>query len=88
MSCCGNKRNTFRGVFTQETTNTQSVQAEPYPPAVDIFFEYRGEKRLTVLGASTGRRYSFDGQGVRLAVAAGDVAGMMGVPGLYRVRKT
>lgn len=85
MSCCGNKRNTYRGLSPQEISNALPVSFEQHTQAVEVSFEYRGEKRLTVQGVGTGRRYIFEGKGARQTVAPGDVAGLMGIPGLYRV---
>ncbi len=92
MSCCGKRRQAIsagaQGV--QAVATREPGGGVPHGPSLPgptvAYFEYTGATGLTVLGPVTGRRYRFDGRGVRVAVDLRDRRSVAAVPGLRSVR--
>lgn len=74
MSCCGGQRRAFR-------------HREYIPPAAPVTFEYIGKTSAVVIGAVTGKHYSFTCQGASLEVDARDVPSLQAVPVLRQTRQ-
>lgn len=81
MSCCGNGRRILTAV-PQTYPGTVRVDRAMYTAAL---FQYKGDSRLTVVGAGTKTVYQFNGRGSRVVVNGRDVASLASVPLLTRV---
>ena len=78
MSCCGTKRETWRG------KSPELPQAQASDQRV-VYFRYLGNKALTVVGSISGRTYQFWGSGAAAAADPRDAPSMAAVPHLMRV---
>lgn len=83
MSCCGRRRETFRGT-SQPSPRPSDAARKPLPQS-PVPFEYVGATGLTVLGPVTGKRYRFDRSGSQVRIEPRDVASIAAVPHLRRV---
>ena len=89
MPCCGGKREELRARTMSHQTLDAFQGATSLPQAVspgEVYFEYLGRTRLTVLGPITGRRYSFDGPGAIVPVDGRDEPSVAAVPNLRWVK--
>lgn len=88
MACCGGKRRAFRNPSVPASPAPGARAAAYRPPApAAVFYEYLGEKVLTVIGSVSGRRYRFAAPGAVVAVDGRDSPAVDAVPGLRRVRR-
>lgn len=90
MACCGGKRRSYHRSSSHHPAlagvradSRRAAHRSPAPSAV--FFEYVGDKALTVIGSATGRRYRFASPGAVVAVDGRDSPAVAAVPGLRRV---
>lgn len=90
MPCCGEKRrqaNTHKASAQTVLSSAPSRTARfTSGPNMAMTFEYLGLGQLTLVGPATGRRYSFDTPGARVAVDARDQPWLSTVPKLRLVR--
>lgn len=78
MSCCGKKREELRA-------QAAASMSQRSPGATrGIVFEYVGSTAMAVIGAASGRRYSFPARGARVEVDARDGRSLAAVPDLRR----
>lgn len=89
MTCCGNQRARLLSAGpTKRAVNPGAgnvlAPARPVRHA-SAYFEYIGRTGITVLGQKTGKRYRFDGPGVRVAVDPADKPALATVPHLRQV---
>jgi hypothetical protein len=80
MSCCGKKREVWRG----EAQRTPLMPANRAPA---VYFRYVGNSALTVVGPVTGRVYTFSGRGAAAAADPRDAPSIAAVPLLVQVSK-
>lgn len=73
MSCCGKQRANWRGELPR------IPRAQPGTPHA-VYFRYLGNQSITVVGAATGRTYSFSGAGATAAVDPKDAPFIASVP--------
>ena len=78
MSCCGKKREAWRG------ESPMPARAPSRSTGV-AYFRYLGNKAITVQGPATGRIYRFWGSGATAAADPKDAPGMAAVPQLVHV---
>ena len=76
MSCCGEKRSSFR----QEPLSNTGVATHWSMGSMEL--EYSGQGQLTVQGPLTGSLYRFIGSGARVRIHGSDVPSLVLVPGL------
>lgn len=91
MSCCGEKRaqlskkpNRSRVLDQKERAISGSPEAQDTP----AYFQYVGQKTLTVLGRETRKIYRFDKPGVVAAVDRRDQRALEAVPTLRLLKKS
>jgi hypothetical protein len=80
MSCCGKKREIWRG------KSPQLPKAPSGNPGA-VYFRYLGNKALTVAGTVTGRVYQFWGSGAAAAADPRDAPALAAVPHLTQISK-
>ena len=89
MSCCGQKRQSLRGMdSSQRIPGPPRIEARtprPQQPGI-IYFEYVGKTGLTVTGPITGNRYRFPEPGAKIAVDSNDAPSLAVVPNLRQTR--
>ncbi len=78
MSCCGKRRETWRG------ESPQVPRAQAGHPGV-VYFRYVGGSAITVVGPMTGRVYRFWGAGAAAAADPRDAPAMAAVPHLMQI---
>ena len=79
MGCCGGKRRSVYGDARPRDAYRR--------PSSAVYFEYVGEKAMTVIGSVSGRRYRFASPGAVVAVDSRDGPAIAAVPGLRRVNR-
>ena len=87
MACCGNKRVQFqaqRGAVSQAGPPRGRPLPQPAMP-VRVVFEYSGQAPLIVIGPVSGKRYRFEGAGVRVEVDPRDRRSLVAIPRLRQV---
>ncbi|NII28185.1 hypothetical protein HB364_24090 [Pseudoflavitalea sp. X16] len=84
MCNCGNKRTEY----AQQATPGTPRQALKLPVQTYNYasFEYTGKTALTVTGNVTGRQYRFQATGARQDIDYRDIAGIVGIPVLRRIK--
>lgn len=91
MACCGGKRRSYPQPSPRPAVGGAGLGAQRTsyrrPAAPQIFFEYVGEKAMTVIGSVSGRRYRFASPGAVVAVDGRDSTSIAAVPGLRRVSR-
>jgi len=78
MSCCGKKRDAWRG------ESPQTPRAHPKNSQF-IYFRYTGNKILKVVGPVSGHVYEFSGSGAAAATDPRDAPSIAAVPHLVQV---
>lgn len=86
MACCGDKR---RQIYPDAASSVspQAESAVSLSRVVDpsyVYFEYVGQRGLTVRGSITGQIYRFASPGVRVAVDRRDAPSVNAIPKLRR----
>jgi len=84
MSCCGQKRATFRARTSGQVFERAEVTPTA-PPKGSVFFEYVGGTAMTVIGPATGVDYRFGWPGAQVSVDISDAAALTSVPHLRKV---
>jgi hypothetical protein len=91
MSCCGEKRaqllKTNKARQVPKHKERTSSQNQPAGNTL-VYFQYVGNKKLTVIGRKTRRLYRFDRPGAVLAVDFRDKRALEAVPSLRLVRSS
>jgi len=83
MPCCGSGRK----AWITSGASLPAVSAHGVQRTSVAYFQYIGDRALTVVGPVTGRRYHFGERGVILAVEPADRRGLAAVPLLRMVRE-
>jgi len=89
MSCCGKKRAQARQptqvLKSSKPTSNKSSQPESKYDS-EIYFQYIGKRKLTVVGPNTGKHYRFDGPGTVIVVDPRDKGPLSAVTALKQVK--
>ena len=89
MPCCGKQRMSLNEMTRANHSAAAARTEAGLPPRLlhaKVFFEYAGQKSMTVIGPVTGKRYRFTGPGAVTEVDLRDRASLAGVPHLKQVR--
>ena len=84
MGCCGSNR---ARSFSVPAPAVSSAPPQPARQGASIVvFRYDGSTSLTIIGATTGRKYWFDRPGAEVAVDLRDRSSVARVPRVREVR--
>lgn len=78
MSCCGKRRDTWRG-------ETAQIPPASFNHSGQVYFRYVGNTALTVIGPVTGRTYKFSAGGAVSGADLRDAPSLAAVPHLRQV---
>lgn len=90
MSCCGKKRAQARQATQARKSSKPTINKSSEPESkhdTAIYFQYLGQRKLTVVGPNTGKHYRFDGPGSVIEVDPKDKGPLSAVTALRQVTK-
>ena len=90
MSCCGEKRAQFlKGTQIRREIEQNEHTSSNHQSTGDtlIYFQYFGQKKLTVIGRETHKLYRFDRPGAVVAVHKRDQRALESMPMLRLVKR-
>jgi hypothetical protein len=88
MGCCGSAGSAFTSLAATRQARARLAQtpiAKSPTAGSRVFFEYIGPTAMTVIGRASGRRYTFERPGARVAIDPIDQPSLSSVPNLRAV---